>query len=175
MKSQGAGDESDPIAVMSVINLHQKKDTAYIKQISAYLKKKCPKDLKEQLSAVLAEKGVGLIINERVINVPQVCPLSRISASHCSVTLSLSSSFRLWHLLLSFLISAHTVDACEAKIFHLVNFDCTLRRLLPRWSTVFSMKLSGRLRTRPRRSCEILSSLRSTSCSRASFKMTTRR
>lgn len=73
LKTQGAGDELDPIAVMSVMNLHQKKDTAYIKEISAHLKKKCPKDLKEKLSAVLAEKGVGLIINERVINIPQVC------------------------------------------------------------------------------------------------------
>ena len=74
IKTQGAGDELDPIAVMTVMNLHQKKATAFIKEISAFLKKKCPKDLKDQLSAVLAEKSVGLIINERVINIPQVSP-----------------------------------------------------------------------------------------------------
>jgi len=72
LKAQGAGDELDPIAVMSVVNLHQKKDTAYVKEISGHLKKNCPKHLREQLSVVLAEKGIGLIINERVINVPQV-------------------------------------------------------------------------------------------------------
>lgn len=72
IKTQGAGDELDPIAVMTVMNLHQKKDTAFIKEISAFLKEKCPKDLKDQLSTVLAEKSVGLVINERVINIPQV-------------------------------------------------------------------------------------------------------
>ena len=34
-------------------------------------KKNCPKDLKDQFEALLERKEVGLIINERVINVPQ--------------------------------------------------------------------------------------------------------
>jgi hypothetical protein len=43
----------------------------YVKEIVAHLKKNAPKDLKEALGAALGEKGVGLIINERVINIPQ--------------------------------------------------------------------------------------------------------
>ena len=35
------------------------------------LKGKCPKDLKKKLDEAFTEKGVGMIINERVINIPQ--------------------------------------------------------------------------------------------------------
>lgn len=77
LKTQGAGDESDPVAVMSVMNLQTRKDAAPIKEICAHLKNKCPKDLQDKLASALSENGVGLIINERVINVPQetVSPL----------------------------------------------------------------------------------------------------
>jgi len=71
VKTQGAGDELDPIAIMSVVNVSSRKDMSCIKEIAAHLKNKCPKDLKDQLSAVLVEQGVGLIINERVMNIPQ--------------------------------------------------------------------------------------------------------
>mmetsp|Transcript_9680 Transcript_9680/g.35215 ORF Transcript_9680/g.35215 Transcript_9680/m.35215 type:complete len:301 (-) Transcript_9680:97-999(-) len=71
LKTQGAGDESDPVAVMSVMNLQTRKDAAPIKEICAHLKNKCPKDLQDKLASALSENGVGLIINERVINVPQ--------------------------------------------------------------------------------------------------------
>ena len=71
LKAQGAGDEVDPIAVMSVMNLQRRKEMKWMQETIDYLKKNCPKDLKDQFEALLGEEGVGLIINERVINVPQ--------------------------------------------------------------------------------------------------------
>ena len=71
VKAQGAGDENDPIAVMSVMNLEEKKEMPFVKEIAAHLKGKCPKDLKKKLDEAFTEKGVGMIINERVINIPQ--------------------------------------------------------------------------------------------------------
>lgn len=71
VKAQGAGDELDPIAVMSVMNLQEKKEMPFVKEIAAHLKGKCPKDLKDKLGEAFTEKGVGMIINERVINIPQ--------------------------------------------------------------------------------------------------------
>ncbi|MDC1215268.1 BCIP domain-containing protein [bacterium] len=70
IKAQGAGDEMDPVAVMSVMNIQDKKDTAYIKEIAAYLKNRCPKDLKDKLNEAFNSKGVGFLLNERVINIP---------------------------------------------------------------------------------------------------------
>jgi len=70
IKAQGAGDEMDPVAVMSVMNIQDKKDTAYIKEIAAYLKNRCPKDLQDKLNDAFTSKEVGFLINERVINIP---------------------------------------------------------------------------------------------------------
>ena len=70
IKAQGAGDELDPVAVMSVMNVQEKKDATYIKEIAAYLKNRCPKDLKDKLNEAFTSKGVGFLINERVINIP---------------------------------------------------------------------------------------------------------
>lgn len=71
LKAQGAGDDVDPIAIMSVMNLQRRKEMKWMQETIAYLKKNCPKDLKDQFESLLGEEGVGLIINERVINVPQ--------------------------------------------------------------------------------------------------------
>ena len=49
IKAQGAGDENDPIAVMSVVNLTTNKDAPYVKELAAWLKGKCPKDLRKKL------------------------------------------------------------------------------------------------------------------------------
>ena len=70
IKAQGAGDENDPIAVMSVVNLTTNKDAPYVKELAAWLKGKCPKDLRKKLDGAFGDEGVGLIINERIINVP---------------------------------------------------------------------------------------------------------
>jgi len=70
IKAQGAGDEMDPVAVMSVMNIQDKKDAAYMKEIAAYLKNRCPKDLQDKLNEAFTSKGVGFLINERVINIP---------------------------------------------------------------------------------------------------------
>ena len=43
----------------------------FVKEIAAHLKGKCPKDLKDKLGEAFTEKGVGMVINERLINIPQ--------------------------------------------------------------------------------------------------------
>ena len=47
LKAQGAGDDVDPIAIMSVMNLQRRKEMKWMQETIAYLKKNCPKSLWE--------------------------------------------------------------------------------------------------------------------------------
>ena len=47
IKAQGAGDESDPIAVMSVVNLTTNRDAPYV-ELAAWLKESAPRIRKKQ-------------------------------------------------------------------------------------------------------------------------------
>lgn len=63
------GNETDPYAFLTVLNLHVHADKPVIKELTAYLLRKFP----EQLGALLAEDSkaqVGLILTERFINMP---------------------------------------------------------------------------------------------------------
>lgn len=73
------GEESDPFAFLTVLNLHQHREKAVIRQITEYLSSKTARgeDMK-QLQGLLSPDSkarVGLIVSERVINMPhQVIP-----------------------------------------------------------------------------------------------------
>lgn len=71
------GNESDPYAFLTVLNLHQHREKAVIKQLTEYLlrvskaQEKLHTQLKSLLSAESGDKAqVGLILTERVINMP---------------------------------------------------------------------------------------------------------
>ncbi|KAI9188524.1 p21-C-terminal region-binding protein-domain-containing protein [Polychytrium aggregatum] len=71
--------ELDPYAVMSVLNLSAPKDRESISSIRAYLLQKAKKnaEMQRKLAALLesSDHHIGLLINERLINMPhQVVP-----------------------------------------------------------------------------------------------------
>ncbi|KAI9002288.1 p21-C-terminal region-binding protein-domain-containing protein [Gaertneriomyces semiglobifer] len=71
-------DQQDPYALMTVLSMETHRDTEPIKAIRAFLAEKCrkaipDKDVHEQFGCIL-EKA-GLLINERLINMPpQIVP-----------------------------------------------------------------------------------------------------
>nr|POE72096.1 protein bcp1 [Quercus suber] len=74
------GNESDPYAFLTVLNLHQHREHAAIQQLSSFLQRHAsgPENPLAQLPALLAPGSpaqVGLILQERFINMPpQVAP-----------------------------------------------------------------------------------------------------
>ncbi|ORZ03842.1 p21-C-terminal region-binding protein-domain-containing protein [Syncephalastrum racemosum] len=67
------GQESDPYAILTTINMQDKKDNAGIKALRTYLLNKCPKKEQEAVEAILAPtspKHVGWVVSERFINMP---------------------------------------------------------------------------------------------------------
>lgn len=75
------GNESDPYAFLTVLNMHSHRDKNVIKQLTAYLlarSKASDEGLHEQLTNLLSpdsEAQVGLILTERFINMPhQIVP-----------------------------------------------------------------------------------------------------
>ena len=58
IKAQGAGDENDPIAVMSVVNLTTNKDAPYVKELAAWLKGSAPRISGRSLTGRLATRGL---------------------------------------------------------------------------------------------------------------------
>ncbi|KAI8084507.1 p21-C-terminal region-binding protein-domain-containing protein [Halteromyces radiatus] len=68
------GQESDPYAILSVINLKEQKENQGVSSLCQYLSNKCPK--KDQtihktiMNIFSLEKPVGWIVSERFINMP---------------------------------------------------------------------------------------------------------
>lgn len=78
IKQKGVGtvvktsdDDADPLGVTTVISLSLHKDENFVKDIKKYLLNKCPSKDKKAFEAIVNDIGTGLIINERIINVPQ--------------------------------------------------------------------------------------------------------
>lgn len=77
------GNESDPYAFLTVLNMHQHRDVTVMAQLRDYLLARATKaqgntDVKQQLEQLLSSKSkaqVGLILTERLINMPhQIVP-----------------------------------------------------------------------------------------------------
>jgi len=73
------GNESDPYAFLTVLNLHQHREKVVIKQLTDYLLSKATtQESMEQLQSLLSPSSsaqVGVILTERFINVPhQIVP-----------------------------------------------------------------------------------------------------
>lgn len=73
------GNESDPFAFLTVLNLHQHREKAVVQQLTKYLlSKTANQEAMKQLSNLLSPDSnaqVGLILTERFINMPhQIVP-----------------------------------------------------------------------------------------------------
>jgi protein BCP1 len=71
------GTESDPYAFLTVLNLHEHRAKAVVKQLTKYLTSKASGTVKElaKLLSPDSEAQVGLILTERFVNMPhQVVP-----------------------------------------------------------------------------------------------------
>lgn len=73
------GNESDPYAFLTVLNLHQHREKAVVKELISYLLSKAnDAESSKQLSTLLSpdsQAQVGLILTERFINMPhQIVP-----------------------------------------------------------------------------------------------------
>ncbi|KAI9728577.1 MAG: Mss4p nuclear export [Cirrosporium novae-zelandiae] len=73
------GNETDPYAFLTVLNLHEHKDKEVVKDLLAYIHKKASKNTKlDPLFDLLSSREVpqiGLILTERLLNIPaQVVP-----------------------------------------------------------------------------------------------------
>lgn len=65
------GEDGDPIGIISVLNLRKHKDMAFVKEIEAHLRSKCPeKESQQELDKVFNTEKVGLIVSERLLNCP---------------------------------------------------------------------------------------------------------
>ncbi|ORX47032.1 hypothetical protein DM01DRAFT_1339334 [Hesseltinella vesiculosa] len=68
------GQESDPYAILSIINLKEQKDNQGIASLCKYLVSKCPKKDEKLHSTIMnilsLEKPVGWVVSERFINMP---------------------------------------------------------------------------------------------------------
>lgn len=65
------GEDGDPIGIISVLNLHKQKNMAFVKEIEAHLRSKCPeKEFQKELDKVFNAQEVGLIVSERLLNCP---------------------------------------------------------------------------------------------------------
>ncbi|KAK2788884.1 Mss4p nuclear export [Emmonsiellopsis sp. PD_33] len=67
------GNESDPYAFLTVLNLQQHKDVPVIKDLTAYLQRKSTSSDFAPLQNLLSQSSppaIGLILTERLINIP---------------------------------------------------------------------------------------------------------
>ncbi|KAF8634100.1 hypothetical protein AX15_001068 [Amanita polypyramis BW_CC] len=100
------GSDSDPYAVLTVINMHEHHEHPAIKAIAAYLLSKSAKTHSTMHSVLQnifsnVEPHVGLVICERLINMPvQVIPsMYRILFDEQQNALSAGKSYKFSHLL----------------------------------------------------------------------------
>ncbi|KAJ2856835.1 Mss4p nuclear export, partial [Coemansia asiatica] len=71
VKMEEAG---DPYAFLTILGMREHRETEVVKQIVEYLLKKVPDEGKQRLLQIL-ESNVGLVLNERIVNMPpQVVP-----------------------------------------------------------------------------------------------------
>lgn len=66
------GEETDPYAVLTILNLHEHKDKKEIKDLTQYLveKSKTSQPLADLEALLSSNAQVGLVLSERMINVP---------------------------------------------------------------------------------------------------------
>ena len=65
--------DSDPYALMTVVNLKQHEELEFVKQIKVYLMeriKKQPAEKQQKLKDAFEKKQIAFLVNERLVNMP---------------------------------------------------------------------------------------------------------
>lgn len=111
------GNESDPYAFLTVINMQEHHDKPVIQQLRDYLISRAPADLKTQLQTLLsptAPTHTGLILTERLINVPTeiVPPMYKMLLEEITWAIDDGEPYRFSH----FLIVSKTYTEVASKL-----------------------------------------------------------
>uniref|UniRef100_A0A7S0YF68 Protein BCCIP homolog n=1 Tax=Polytomella parva TaxID=51329 RepID=A0A7S0YF68_9CHLO len=68
-------EDSDPIAVLTVLNTLNHKDKDFMSQTKDFLFSKCKTEYKDKIEKMFSEKGNGLLVSERLLNChPKIAP-----------------------------------------------------------------------------------------------------
>ncbi|KAI5847221.1 p21-C-terminal region-binding protein-domain-containing protein [Morchella snyderi] len=99
------GNESDPYAFLTVLNMQEHHDKPIIQQLRTYLLSRAPAALQPQLQTLLAPDApthTGLILAERLLNVPTeiVPPMYRMLLEEISWAVADNEPYRFGHFLL---------------------------------------------------------------------------
>lgn len=94
------GEESDPFAFLSVLNMHEHREKESIKQLAAYLASKSPE--LQPLLAADSKAQVGLVLSERFINMPHqiVPPLYTMLESELAEAIKEKEPYEFTHYLI---------------------------------------------------------------------------
>ncbi|TDL22295.1 hypothetical protein BD410DRAFT_256154 [Rickenella mellea] len=125
------GKESDPYAVLTVLNMHVHKDHPSIKALSAYAQSKSSAipafqaTIQELLSPTGLESAnhVGFVFSERLINMPVqvIPPMYRMLADEIQWALDDNEPYKFSHLL--FLTRTYRLTAEEAAVLEASNHN----------------------------------------------------
>ncbi|EER26977.1 hypothetical protein CPC735_023130 [Coccidioides posadasii C735 delta SOWgp] len=110
------GNETDPYAFLTVLNLHQHRDVPVIKSIIEYIKSKSSSDL-STLNELLSQPSIpqiGLILTERLINIPTevIPPMYTMLLEEIQWALEASEPYQFTH----YLIMSKTYEEVESKL-----------------------------------------------------------
>ncbi|KAJ1666758.1 Mss4p nuclear export [Coemansia sp. RSA 1813] len=99
------GEDSDPYALLTVVDLNRNSEKPVVLQLKDYLLKKAEKaKIAAKLSDILntKDKNVGLLISERVVNVPPqvVAPMLRMLVDEMKTANEAGESYNFEHFLL---------------------------------------------------------------------------
>ncbi|KAL2000875.1 hypothetical protein VTN02DRAFT_2537 [Thermoascus thermophilus] len=112
------GNESDPYAFLSVLNLHEHKDKPVIQDLIAYLQKKAASNPSfSPLASLLSQPtvpAIGLILTERLINIPTevVPPMYTMLLEEIAWALEDKEPYDFTH----YLIVSKTYEEVESKL-----------------------------------------------------------
>ncbi|KAF1985113.1 hypothetical protein K402DRAFT_335162 [Aulographum hederae CBS 113979] len=113
------GDESDPFAFMTVLNLHQHRENQAVKDLTQYLIQKSSSSSSSlaQIPSLLSPSSnaqVGLILTERFINMPSeiVPPMYKFLSEEISLAVQAKEPFQFSH----YLIVSKTYKEIESKL-----------------------------------------------------------
>ncbi|PGG95919.1 hypothetical protein AJ79_09807 [Helicocarpus griseus UAMH5409] len=111
------GNESDPYAFLTVLNLQQHKDVPVIKDLTSYLHKKSSSPEFSPLHSLLSQPtppAVGLILTERLINIPAevVPPMYTMLLEEITWALEENEPYNFTH----YLILSRTYEEVKSKL-----------------------------------------------------------
>ncbi|CCI40003.1 unnamed protein product [Albugo candida] len=84
--------EPDAYGFITALNLHHYEDKKCIQQLLSYVRKHCPLDQKDEFEEIFETKRVGLLMNERLYNLPYQLIPALHSALHEDIEWAITNS-----------------------------------------------------------------------------------